>query len=142
VVEVVIKNEGTVAADDFWVDMYINPDTAPTGINQTWETNGGEGLVWGIIDPLLAGESLTLTLSSSYYAAGHSSFAGTIAAGSMVYAQADAVGTAWYGAVLEMDEDNNISDPLVTTEESTPTAVMGTISPFLEKFMAIRSENK
>jgi len=142
-VEVVIKNEGTAAADDFWVDMYINPDTAPTGINQTWVTNGGEGLVWGVIDPLLAGESLTLTLSSIYYAPDESSFpSGIITVGSTVYAQVDAVGESWYGAVLEIDEDNNISDPLVTTEESVPTAVLGTSSSFLEKYMATRPESE
>jgi hypothetical protein len=137
--ELVIRNTGnTVASDSFWVDMYINPDTPPTGINQTWETNGGEGLAWGIENPSLApGEALTLTLSSPSYSAAYSNFSGTIAAGSTVYVQVDSAGLSWFGNVSELDETNNIDGPLTTTVPSTPTGVSVTaVSP--EMLRAIR----
>lgn len=40
---VIINNaDNRAATDPFWVDKYINPTTTPTGVNQTWVTNGGE----------------------------------------------------------------------------------------------------
>jgi uncharacterized repeat protein (TIGR01451 family) len=127
-VMVIISNAGNRAAtDSFWVDMYINPIIAPTGINQTWETNGGEGLVWGIENPSLApGATLTLTLSSPAYFADASNFSGTIAAGSTLYVQVDSAGPFDYGNVQELDEDNNIYGPLTTAVSSTPVWVVKT----------------
>ncbi|MEM7334874.1 MAG: Ig-like domain-containing protein, partial [Chloroflexota bacterium] len=34
--------------DDFWVDVYINPATPPTSVNDTLETLNAYGFVWGI----------------------------------------------------------------------------------------------
>ena len=106
-VEVMITNQGeTAVTDDFWVDVYIDPDTPPTGVNQTWETQGGEGLVWGVTNITLnPGETLLLNLSSPYYAPDLSSFSGNIATGTAVYAQVDSanVNTA-FGNVLETHE--------------------------------------
>jgi hypothetical protein len=127
-VMVILSNAGNRAAtDSFWVDMYINPITLPTGINQSWGTNGGEGLIWGIENPALApGATLTLTLSSSVYFADASNFSGTIAAGSTLYVQVDSAGPFDYGNVLELDEDNNIYGSLTTAVSSTPVWVVKT----------------
>ncbi|MCB8928549.1 MAG: cadherin-like domain-containing protein [Ardenticatenaceae bacterium] len=106
-VEVLITNQGeTAVTDDFWVDVYIDPDTPPTGVNQTWETQGGEGLVWGVTNITLnPGETLLLNQSSPYYVPDLSSFSGSIATGTAVYAQVDSanVNTA-FGNVLETHE--------------------------------------
>ncbi|KAA3662913.1 MAG: choice-of-anchor D domain-containing protein, partial [Chloroflexi bacterium] len=119
-VEVVIKNAGSLATvDSFWVDLYINPTTPPTGANQTWETNGGEGIAWGVETTLDPGESLTLTLSSPYYHPSASNFSGTIRSGTTIYAQVDSVGSATEGIVKEFAETNNIFGPIVTTTMAT-----------------------
>jgi len=117
----IIQNVGSVTIDTgFWVDLYINPDNPPTGTNQTWETNGGEGLVWGVEVFVVPGELLTLTLNSPYYAVDESNFSGTIENGSTLYAQVDSAGYSTYGAILESNETNNILGPIVTTVAVTP----------------------
>lgn len=106
-VEVVVMNQGTTAVtNDFWVDVYINPNVPPTGVNQTWETQGGEGIVWGVTNISLApGESLVLDLNSPAYAPALSNFSGSIATGSAVYAQVDSANVNTnYGNVLEDHE--------------------------------------
>ncbi len=138
--EITIHNAGTVAVDDgFWVDLYINPNTIPTDVNQTWETNGGEGLIWGIEKTLLPGEKLLLSMSSSYYYSSGSNFLGTIAAGSTVYVQVDSAGSSWFGNVEEWNENNNISTALVTTVPSTPSSLLSTgAGVFKNALMRIR----
>src|SRR5581483_1167553 len=37
-VQVTVQNQGSAAAEAFWVDLYINPSAAPTGANQPWNT--------------------------------------------------------------------------------------------------------
>jgi len=136
--EVVIRNEGTeTVADGFWVDLYINPTIAPTGINQSWQSNGGEGLLWGVSASLSPGEQLILDMSSPYYYHSGSNFSGTIVANSTVYAQVDSVGSSWFGNVEELNEGNNISEPLVTTAPSTPSAILSPLV-FLEVLLDIR----
>ena len=136
--EVVITNNSAASiGSGFWVDLYINPVTPPSGINQTWETNGGEGLAWGINDGVAAGETITLTLSSPYYVASKSNFSGTIAAGSALYAQVDSVGGFTYGAILESDETNNLMGPLTTSVEVTPSHTFANVIPS-DALMALR----
>ena len=120
-VQVVIKNQGTAVVNDaFWVDVYINPDSAPTGVNQTWVTNGGEGLVWGVTVSLNPGETITLTVGGAYYLPNMSYFGGTIPAGSTVYAQVDSFNSSTtYGAVLENHE---VSGGVYNNIASTVTA--------------------
>ena len=116
-VEVVITNQGAgTAADDFWVDIYINPTTPPTSAYATWVTQGGEGIAWGIANTSLApGASVTLNLGSVYYDASETNFSGTVPNGATVYAQVDSVNRATsHGNVLEDHEVsggsyNNIS---------------------------------
>ena len=119
-VQVTIRNQGPGPVnEDFWVDVYINPTTAPTGVNQTWKTQGGEGIVWGIKDITLAsGDTLVLTIGDSYYNATKSNFSGDIATGTAVYAQVDSADVSTnYGGILEIHEDNggaynNIEGPV------------------------------
>ena len=125
-VTVVIKNQGSAPVSGaFYVDVYINPATAPTMVNQTWELVGSEGgLVWGVQGsalPINPGETRTLTINDAYYLPGFSSWSGSLAAGSTLYAQVDSANAATtYGAVLEADERpgqtyNNIFGPITTT---------------------------
>jgi hypothetical protein len=120
---VVLANAGGApAVDDFWVDLYVNPSTPPTGVNQTWQTQGcAQGIAWGVTQDLAPGEALTLTLSSPYLDASHTVFDG-VTAGDVLYVQADsaAVGSS-YGTVLETHEVtggvyNNISHSVVTAD--------------------------
>ncbi len=106
-VQVTIRNIGDGPAQEpFWVDVYINPDIVPTVVNQTWETQGGRGLAWGIDDLLLLpNETLTLEYNDAYYDESESNFSGTIAAGALVYAQVDSANSETnYGGVLEIHE--------------------------------------
>jgi hypothetical protein len=71
--EIVIRNQGNarVALDQgFWVDLYLNPDEAPTAVNQTWNFLGKSGAVWGIDRTgliLLPGEIEVITLNDEYF---------------------------------------------------------------------------
>jgi uncharacterized repeat protein (TIGR01451 family) len=128
-VQVVVLNQGDgPVEDEFWVDAYLNPITPPSSVNQTWQHVGDYGIVWGVtVDalPLLPGESLTLTVTSSggaYYHAGLSNVSWPLAVGTPVYAQADSAHSyTAYGGVEENHEIvggpyNNISGPVDVTD--------------------------
>jgi hypothetical protein len=124
-IQVVIRNQGAGAVTNpFWVDVYINPNPAPTQVNQTWPMLGSRGLVWGVQGsalPLNPGGTLTLSIGGAYYRADLSNFSGTLAAGTPIYAQVDSANAnVAYGAVLETHEQfggpyNNISGPVAPT---------------------------
>ena len=132
-IEVTITNQGdTAVTDAFWVDVYINPGTPPTAVNQTIDTLNCEGVVWGVTDsalPLLPGDSLVLTLDDAYFAEGHSRLSLPVAVGTAVYAQVDSANTnTTYGNVLENHESNggvynNIAQMTVTTAVSLSVPV-------------------
>jgi len=108
-VQVVIENQGNApVTDEFWVDVYINPDPAPTAVNQIWPNLADEGLVWGVTAaalPLAPGDVLTLTVGDAYYVPEYSQVSWPLAEGTPVYAQVDsASGDTTYGAVLENHE--------------------------------------
>lgn len=110
--EIVIENVGnTAVADPFWVDLYINPTTPPTMVNQTWDTVGTKGAAWGVQGaalPLAAGASLTLTLNDAYFNETLSNFPDVVGVNTAVYAQVDSANAATtYGAVLEAHEIEN-----------------------------------
>jgi len=134
---VVIRNQGTLPVpveNSFWVDLYVDPDPAPTRVNQTWPMLCDLGAAWGVTAPALPlppGGTLTLTIGDPYYQADDSNFPASLPAGTPIYVQVDSanVGTT-YGAVLENHEMagwtyNNVGGPVLSTlnamEEGTAT---------------------
>jgi hypothetical protein len=105
-VQVTIRNIGAApVAVPFWVDLYIAPRAAPTGVNQTWPTLGARGMAWGVDVALPAGGALTFAPGDRFYRADFSNPGGPIAAGTQLYAQVDSANTATdYGAVRERHE--------------------------------------
>lgn len=132
-IQVVISNRGNTPVEnrfenEFWVDVYINPDRAPTFVTETWRDVGSRGIVWGITQaalPLLPGKALTLTVTSAggnYYFADESRPIWPLPAKSTLYAQVDSShGNSAYGAVVETHEiigapyRNNILGPITST---------------------------
>jgi len=114
-VTVTITNQSNgPVVDAFWVDVYIDPDPPPTGVNQIWPDLSDQGLVWGIegTPPFLnPGESLTLTIGSQYYfGPPFSNFSPPLEPGTPVYAQVDSFNLATnFGNVPETNEGNNIT---------------------------------
>jgi hypothetical protein len=120
----VIKNQGSrPVLSDFWVDVYINPSTPPTAVNETFDIVGQQGLVWGVTEDarkaLVPGASITLRLGDAYYDPEISVYAGVLAPGTPLYAQVDSFNPATdYGTVLETHEMiggayNNIHGPVL-----------------------------
>jgi uncharacterized repeat protein (TIGR01451 family) len=112
-VTVTISNQGDapvtgVITDEFWVDVYIDPDSPPTGVNQTWEMLGSQGLVWGVevgTLPLEPGESRTLTVGDASFRAEKSEVSWPLSVGTPIWAQVDSANADTdYGAVLENHE--------------------------------------
>jgi uncharacterized repeat protein (TIGR01451 family) len=122
---VTIQNTGTLpVTSDFWVDLYLNPDTStghpmPPATNDRWDQycpggswdpgEGCYGAAWGVTTDLAPGATLDLHTSQSdedyrdwpppNYSSSHSPF----------YAQVDSWAPGFsYGAVYETDETNNI----------------------------------
>ncbi|MBI4786755.1 MAG: right-handed parallel beta-helix repeat-containing protein [Chloroflexi bacterium] len=130
--QIVVKNQGTApVTDEFWVDVYFNPNPAPTKANQIWQMLASQGLVWGVTSaalPLNPGSTLTLSVGDVYYWPSLSNVAVTLAAGTSVYAQVDSANADTnYGGVLENHEStggayNNITGAQLTTGLSVPRA--------------------
>ena len=125
-IQLVIKNQGHApVANEFWIDVYIDPDPIPTAVNQVWPYLCDEGLVWGITAdalPLLPGDAITLTIGDIFYVPEYSSVSWPLAIDTPVYAQVDSADiTTAYGAVLETHEItggeyNNISSTFSTAD--------------------------
>ena len=120
---VVIRNQGdapVVSTDAFWVDLYVDPDPVPAGVNQTWDCCSSEGMVWGVPRaalPMQPGDEITLSVGDAYYWPTLSNFSGWLPAGTPIYVQVDSANAdTTYGAVLENHEIadgpyNNIGGP-------------------------------
>lgn len=134
-ITVTIENQGTASVDDaFWVDVYINPDTAPRVVNEIWMYVGDYGLAWGIptnLTPMQPGDVLTLTVGDAYYYPEYSNVTWPLATGAVIYAQVDSNNPATaYGAILENHEAygwsyNNVFGPVqsfVLQSRGTPPA--------------------
>ena len=130
-VQVVIKNQGNAAAvDDFWVEVYINPRTAPTRVNQLWSDLADQGLVWGITADMRPGDVLTLTVGDAYYVADYSQVTWPLAAGTPVYAQVDSAdANTTYGAVLEIHEITGGVYNNIASTTSTASAAQAAHAP-------------
>jgi uncharacterized repeat protein (TIGR01451 family) len=113
-VQVVIKNQGDVAvtqviSSEFWVDLYVNPNPPPTGVNQVWKDGRStHGIVWGVrvtALPLAPGSTLTLTVGGSDYRSDLSDMAWPLPVGTVIYVQVDSANTQTnFGGVLENHE--------------------------------------
>jgi len=142
-VTVTISNQGAAPvtrtfANEFWVDVYIDPDPVPTRVNQTWQHVGDQGLVWGVTQdalPLDPGETLVLTTSrdhdGAYFWPQESVITWTLPVGTEIWAQVDSAQEETdYGAVLENHEivgvpyaaGGNILGPIFSTEVSASSA--------------------
>ena len=106
------------------MDVYINPNPAPTRVNQTWNMLSSQGLVWSVTSsalPIRPNDTRTLTIGDRYYQPPLSNFAGNLPIGTRVYAQVDSANAdTTYGAVLENheitgDRYNNITWTTVGT---------------------------
>ncbi len=130
-VTVVVANIGDDSLPhgaNFWVDVYLDPELPPRGVNQIGDRPRTNGLVWGVLDgavDLAPGETLRLTTNGKYFFPGLSDYPDLIPAGAAIYAQVDSANTeTGYGAVLESHERtgagyNNIA--AVTTESDIST---------------------
>ncbi|MCB0208988.1 MAG: choice-of-anchor D domain-containing protein [Anaerolineae bacterium] len=109
-----IRNNGTGSASDaFWVDVYYNPSQTPA-LNKPWDTIAPAGAVWGVTKILQPGEVLTLTRGDKYYYPDLSS--SKFITGVTVYAYVDSINYATtYGNVWEINENNNLSQPVIST---------------------------
>lgn len=138
-VQVVIKNQGNSSVvNAFWVQVYIDPNPAPSMVNELWYDLSDQGLVWGISRnalPIVAGESLTLTYGGTYYYAEYSTFYEMLSPGTPIYAQVDAYNAETdYGAVLEVHEleggeYNNITGPVYSTTDASYTSLTPAVHP-------------
>ena len=129
-VTVTIRNAGSTpvpddAGHEFWVDAYVNPSHKP-GYNETWQTMGCQGAVWGITWsgspyspsdlarqalPLEPGEVFTLTTRGDYYWWPKEGIDWPLEQGDTVYAQVDSANVdTSFGGVQEGDENNNVTN--------------------------------
>ena len=125
-IEVVIHNQGGTPVNDasaFWVDLYIAPRRAPTGVNQTWQSLGDNGITWGVSEeglPIPPNGRLTLRVGDQFFRSDLSRYPATIPAGTQIYVQVDSANSlTTYGGVLEGHERdggayNNIASATVT----------------------------
>ncbi len=144
-VQVVIKNQGNrPVVDSFWVDLYINPTTAPTRVNQAWNDLGTQGMVWGVMPTtgmldLGPGQTVTLVYGGPYYWASKSQVSWPLPAGASIYVQVDSYSqTTSFGGVLENHEMdgkpyNNIATATVSvTEFESEPQSLEEIGPMFE----------
>jgi hypothetical protein len=115
-VTAVITNQGTLTADAFWVDFYVNPTQTPT-VNKRWNDICQDpyciGIAWFVEAGLQPGQSVTLTSNSfpgdsdeKYSIWNDSLPAGT----TELYLLVDSWNpTVTAGGVFESDETNNLS---------------------------------
>ncbi|MCB8944291.1 MAG: tandem-95 repeat protein [Ardenticatenaceae bacterium] len=110
-VTIIIENSGnTAVANGFWVDLYINPDPAPTAANQTWDQLSEAGIVWGItdIEALIPGGILVIDLNHPALDPDLTDFSGTFTDGMEIYVQVDSADvTRESGGVRETHEITN-----------------------------------
>lgn len=121
VVQLIIRNIGDAPVSEaFWVDLYIDPHTAPTAVNQSWDLMGDQGLVWGVTEnalPLAPGEAFPLIQGDAYYWPDYSLLTSALTADTQIYAQVDSFSEeSSHGAIFERDEEsgavyNNIFGP-------------------------------
>ena len=135
-ITVTIRNQGAaaieaLAANEFWVDLYVAPNPAPTRVNQIWPNLSSQGAVWGVTVsglPLPPGGVITLTTGGPYYVANLSQITWPLSPGTPIYVQVDSAhAQTTYGGILENHEItggtyNNISGPVPVTAAAASAA--------------------
>ncbi len=115
---VTIRNNGpSQVAGGYWVDLYLNP-SSPVGLNVLWHQVSIRGYAWYVSESLGVGETLVLSTkvpryppdASSHYSYWPGDLGGL--ANPQLWAMVDSWGTPPDGAVLEVDETNNILGPV------------------------------
>ncbi|MEM7332178.1 MAG: hypothetical protein AAF490_08800 [Chloroflexota bacterium] len=122
-----IENQGTTAvADPFWIDVYIDPTTAPSAVNQIWEQLGSYGAVWFVDEvnlPFEVGDTMIFTINDANFEPDISNVPDEIAVGTAIYIQVDSANANTdYGGVLETHEItdetyNNIFGPVFSVSQ-------------------------
>ncbi len=118
-ITVVVQNLGNMpVVNNFWVDVYVDPDPIPSGPNDIWPDFADQGLAWGITEDLLPGATFTLTEGNAIPWVTYTLITWPLRIGIPIYAQVDSayVGQS-YGAVLENHEIlggpyNNFAGPV------------------------------
>jgi uncharacterized repeat protein (TIGR01451 family) len=116
--------------DEFWVDVYIDPDPPPSAVNQVWDQLSDQGLAWGVTEDAFAqletGGVLTLTVGDAYYRPEPwSQVSWPLAVGTSVYAQVDSYNVFGdHGAVLELHEFNGEPYNNISPEYTVVTTTM------------------
>ncbi|NJM06142.1 hypothetical protein HC891_07975 [Candidatus Gracilibacteria bacterium] len=145
-IAVTVTNNGTSAANNFWVDFYINPSEVPT-VNKPWNEICDRpkercfGLAWFISQPLAPGQSIVLN-SSVESASNPNGYRPTASNWlgyfdndtSKLYAlvdswNRDAAGTTGdpFGAIVEVNENNNRAEQdIIVTPGTLPPLPAGT----------------
>lgn len=106
-IAVTISNAGAGAVvEPFWVDLYVEPDPAPAGVNDIWaDGRSTYGAVWAVRAELLPGQSVTLTPGDTMFDAALSRLPPVLKAGSTIVVQVDSANTrSDYGGVRESHE--------------------------------------
>ena len=117
---VTLANTGEGTARDFWVDLYLDPETPPE-VNQPWtELCYPYGAAW-FVAALSPGETLTLTIDGAHYQADQSRWPVAYPAGEHeVWAYADSWGYPQpWGGIRETDESNNRYGPVTFSVSET-----------------------
>jgi uncharacterized repeat protein (TIGR01451 family) len=119
-IAITLRNLGSeTVAEDFWVDLYIDPVTTPT-VNVLWNNIASTGKAWHIYNDIPGGGTLVIHTDQpddpqdpdSVYSNWPGWF---VSAGDRVlYAQVDSYGLDW-GAILETEETDNVAGPRVVT---------------------------
>jgi hypothetical protein len=134
-VQVTIRNNGAANLNrSFWVDLYLDPETAPEG-GIGWPEVSEFGASWRVYG-IQAGQTIVLsTLSPNdplNPGQNYSNFSGFPFEGqSILYAQVDAYGEEGdpEGAIAETNEDNNIAGPItIVVAPPPPDTIHGTRS--------------
>lgn len=136
-ITVQVTNQGGQATGPFWIDLYINPNRAPTAAGRPWEVtctlNPCNGIAWSVPAGLQPGQSIVLTSTADSYFADNTIWPGSFTAGtSKLYVFAD----SWNidntaGAVAESNETNNRAEISFAPLAGAPASSSGEAAPKL-----------
>jgi hypothetical protein len=134
-ISVTIKNNGTLPAGAFWIDLYINPTVIPATANIPWESVCGMqpcfGIAWYVQDGLAGGQSITLTSTPASYYGLNTRWEGFFARGTTdMYVYVDSWnGSVANGAVNERNESNNRAELHGLSVTGTTPALSSVAAP-------------